>query len=51
MAITDELAHPKSKDELLEIARAVRDKYDYRKIGEEYWNLFEEIMKESDDRS
>lgn len=51
MAITDELTHPKSKDELLEIARAVRDKYDYRKIGEEYWNLFEEIMKESDDRS
>lgn len=48
MAITDELAHPKSKDELLEISRAVRDKYDYRKIGEEYWNLFEEIMKESD---
>ena len=48
MAITDELAHPKSKDELLEIARAVRDKYDYRKIGEDYWNLFEEIMKESD---
>lgn len=46
MAIKDELAHPKSKEELIEIAQTVRDKYDYRKIGEEYWNLFEEIMKE-----